>query len=186
MCVCPCLFFFLTSSQIASAPTGVQVATLDIKKAYRTIPIRLQDKKFLVVAHWGEFWLDHVAPFGLATAAGLQGEVADAVMDIWAALGVYPAAKWVDNVTLFRLPSPSVLPDDAGPFHYRYDREWAKALIAPLGVPWHPSKGQEFDFDFSYVGFRWDIPTRTIRLTEDKHRKIIAKIQAFLDDFERR
>ena len=122
------------------------------------IPICLQDKKFLVVAHRGEFWLDHVTPFRLATTAGLQGEVADAVMDIWVALGVSPAAKWVDDVTLFRLPAPSVLPDDSGPFYYCYNQEWAKALIAPLGVPWHSSKGQEFDFAFSYVGFRWDIP----------------------------
>jgi len=46
------------------------------------IPICPQDKKFLVVSHWDEFWLDHVSSIGLATASSLQGEVADTVIDI--------------------------------------------------------------------------------------------------------
>ena len=147
------------------------------------VPICPQDKSFLVVVHRDMFWLDHVAPFGLATTSGLQGKVADAIMDIWTELGICPSAKWVDDVVLFHSPSP-VLSDDVSSLCYHYNQEWAKTLIAPLGVPWHPSKGQEFDFIFSYVGFLWDIPAQTVRLTDDKHRKIVAKLSTFLDDFE--
>ena len=36
----------------------------------------------------------------------MQGEVADATIDIWTKMGVGPAVKWVDDFVVFRLPVP--------------------------------------------------------------------------------
>jgi hypothetical protein len=108
-------------------------------------------------------------------------------MQSWTALDVQPSTKWVDDVTLFHFPSAThTLSDGSTVFDYHYDRQGAKDLIASLGVPWHSSKGQDFDFSFTYVGFFWDIPARTVCLTDVKHQKIILKLQLFLDDFQHR
>ncbi|KAJ2935338.1 hypothetical protein H1R20_g1756, partial [Candolleomyces eurysporus] len=80
---------------VAIAPPGAQACTLDIEGAYRTIPVRPDHKRFLIIKHKGLFYLNHDVPFGLRNASGLQGEVADAIVDIWHSLGVGPVIKWV-------------------------------------------------------------------------------------------
>ncbi|TFY75818.1 hypothetical protein EWM64_g8195 [Hericium alpestre] len=159
---------------VASVPVGAQAATLDIEKAYRTILIAPENKKFLIVAHRASYWLDHVAPFGGATSSGLQGEVADATMDIWEHSGVAPSVKWVDDVTIFRF-----LLKSGG---YAYDREGAKSLIAALQVPWHESKGQEFGFVVIYVRFSWDLPAKTVQIADHKLICLIQKLESFISE----
>lgn len=108
--------------------------------------------------------------------------MADAIMAIWEAIGVKPSAKWVDDVVLFRSPSnPASLR-----WVYLYDRDQARLLIACLGVPWHLTKGQDFDIIFVYVGFLWNIPDRTVRLTDDKLFRMLQRINNFVSANHRR
>lgn len=51
--------------------------------------------------------MDHNVLFGLAMSSGMQGEVADATIDIWEKVGIGPAVKWVDDFVLFRFPVSS-------------------------------------------------------------------------------
>lgn len=83
---------------------GTQAATLDVKAAYRTIPVIPIHKRFIVVGCDGLFWMDHNTPFGLRPSSGMQGEVADATIDIWFTMAIGPAKKWVDDFVLFRYP----------------------------------------------------------------------------------
>ena len=134
-------------------------------------------KRFLIVQFGDKFFIDHNIPFGLASASGLQGEVADATVDIWYSLGIELIKKWVDDFVLFRFPLYST------PFpiyKYPYDLSLAKHLISPLGVPWHASKGQDFAFDFSYVGLFWDLTHKSVSLTFEKRTKHLAKITSFI------
>jgi len=100
------LFLFyqtlIYSSQVQDAPPGAQFATLDIEAAYRGILCLPAHKPYLIVYHDGKLYIDHNIPFGLASAAGLQGEVADATVAIWRELNVKPSKKWVDDVSIFR------------------------------------------------------------------------------------
>jgi hypothetical protein len=88
--------------QIAEAPPGTQAATLDIEHAYRTIPCKPDHKRYLTVFFEGFFYIDQNILFGLASVAGLQGKVADAIIDIWNYLGVDPTLKWIDDFAIFR------------------------------------------------------------------------------------
>jgi hypothetical protein len=45
---------------------------------------------------------------------------------------------------------------------YSYNLTSIKSIIAPLGIPWHKNKGQEFLDTFVYLGFHWDLPNKTI------------------------
>lgn len=175
------------SSQVRDAPPGAQFATLDIEAAYRGIPCLPAHKRYLIVYHDGKLYIDHNIPFGLASAAGLQGEVADATVAIWRELNVKPSKKWVDDVSIFRFPSPTGLFvgfSNGSLYHYEYDLNHAKLLISPAKVPWHPDKGQNFRDNGDYVGFFWDLPQKSVSLTELKRLKYIMRLSEFLLLFE--
>jgi len=128
-------------------------------------------------------YLDHVLPFGLTSASGLQGEVADAIVDIWDAKGVGPILKWVNDFCLFRSPSPLGLflgICDGEVYCYNYDLEHAKSLIADLGTPWHREKGQPFGDSVEYIGFLWNIPRKSVSLIESKRIKYLSHLDLFL------
>jgi len=117
----------------------------------------------------------------------MQGEVVDATIDIWVKMGVGPAAKWVDDFVLFRFPVLSggdkMIMDSRGEFHYSYDLEGAKKMIAPLGIPWHATKGQDFGFEFPYLSFWWSLSNHSVTLTDEKHIRFKAKVDMFLEQF---
>ncbi|CAA7271031.1 unnamed protein product [Cyclocybe aegerita] len=153
---------------VSEAPVGTQACTLDIEGAYRTIPVWPNDKRYLIVQF---------------EASGLQGEVADAIVDIWHALNVGPVIKWVDDFNVFRHPSsggPFLDVSAATLYRYDYDLDYIKAMIAPLGVPWHDTKGSPFGDTFSYVGFEWNLPQKTVYLTLAKREKHRTKVLSFI------
>jgi hypothetical protein len=180
----PCIHFLIEiHSQVTAAPPGAQAATLDVEGAYCTIPVKPDHKRYLIVHFDGFFYMDHNVPFGLASASGLQGEVADATIDIWEYHEVSPAVKWVDDFNVFRFPKSdgifSAISDGVN-YSYSYDLTSIKSLIAPLGIPWHKNKGQEFADTFSYLGFHWDLPNKTVSLPNHKREKYLHKVSLLI------
>ncbi|GLB38818.1 hypothetical protein LshimejAT787_0506830 [Lyophyllum shimeji] len=151
---------------VTAAPPGAQAATLDVEGAYRTIPVKPDHKRYLIVHFEGCFYMDHDVPFGLASASGLQGEVADATIDIWEHHQVSPAVNGGAEYT------------------YDYDLVSMKEMIAPLGIPWHKDKGQEFADTFPYLGFHWDLPNKTVSLPDLKRKKYLRKLSLFIAECE--
>ena len=92
-------------SQVTTAPHGAQAATLDVEGAYRTIPMKPDHKRYIIVFFDGFFFMDHNVPFGLTSTSGLQGKVADATIDIWEHHNISPAVKWVDDFNTSASPS---------------------------------------------------------------------------------
>lgn len=122
----------------------------------------------------GSFWIDHTFPFGLTTAGGVQGHVADATVNILVKLDVSPIKKWVDDHSIFCFPTGGgvLLPDGSTtPYQYLfglievYNKSW------PLGVPWHPRKWTDFSFIFVYLGFLWNLTERSATFPEPKRLK---------------
>lgn len=133
------------------------------------------------------FYIDQNVPFGLASAAGLQGEIADATIDIWKHHKVSPAVKWVDDFNIFRFPrsdGPFFGISDGVEYRYGYDLTSIKSTIAPLGIPWHREKGQEFSDTFTYVGFFWDLPNKTVSLPNIKREKCLRRLTRFILTYE--
>ena len=69
-----------------------------------------------------------------------------------------------------------------GPFiddlhHYHHDRDSFMALIAPLNVPWHPTKtGDCFIPIFTFIGFLWDLIHKRVSLPEPKCLKFLDRV----------
>jgi hypothetical protein len=152
---------------------------MDIEAAYRTVPVWPPHKKFLVVGFDGQFWIDHVFPFGLTTAGGVQGNVADATVDILHGLDISPIKKWVDDHSIFRFPIGGgyLLPDGStAPFLFAFGLIDIFEKSLPLGIPWHPKKCIDFAYIFTYLGFLWDLVSRSVSLPEAKRLKYLAKV----------
>lgn len=151
------------------------------------MPVKPDHKRFLVVRFENLFYIDQNVPFGLASAAGLQGEIADATIDIWEHHEISPALKWVDDFNVFRFPKPDgqfLGISDGLEYRYGYNLSSIKDTIAPLGIPWHKEKGQEFSDTFTYVGFLWDLPNKTVTLPLLKREKCLRRLTHFISTHE--
>ncbi|THH14019.1 hypothetical protein EUX98_g9656, partial [Antrodiella citrinella] len=170
---------------ISTAPLGAQAASLDIDSAFRNIPILPAHKKFLVIQReLGEFFIDHVCPFGIASGPGIQGEPMDAVVDIIEAHDIKPNKKWVDDLINFRFPLG--VDPASGAYIYAYGLTDIFRVTAPLGVPWHPKKITDYSHEVVYLGFLWNLETRTVSLPDTKREKYTSKLVKILDGMPER
>ena len=102
--------------------------------------------------------------------------IANAVVDIWQAEGVFPVPKYEDDLKVFRIPSQTG-PFRDGDFSYDYDHAEMLHRIHPLGVPWHDEKGDDhFLFITTFISFHWDIPQKLVSLPEEKRLKFHERV----------
>jgi len=139
--------------KLASCPVGTEAASLEMAKAYCNSPICPAHKKYLCVYWRDGVYIQHVAIEGLATAGGIQGNVADATIALLKYHRMEPTIKWVDDFVFFHCPTLSP-PPSAGP-SFSFDLSTIYDITTPLGIPWHPlsKKGHNFQSCFSYIGF---------------------------------
>jgi hypothetical protein len=104
----PCTWgtFSTVALIIARLPPGSQASVRDVAEAYRTIPASPSQWPGLVIRLRGEdqFAVNTCNNFGLSSAGGVYGMVADAGADIFRGCGIGPLAKWVDDHIFFRVP----------------------------------------------------------------------------------
>ena len=156
---------------------------MDIMSAYRNSPL-LPAHKAYVASMWHRgIYVDHCAMEGLSSAGNIQGAPADALIAIFKAKLIPHVLKWVDDFLFFRIPIPvPFYPSSPLHIQYSYDLSTIISITAPLGVPWHPveTKGQDFQPSVTYVGFVWNLDTRSVSLSCKKRGKYLAKIIHFL------
>ena len=104
----PCTWgtFLTVYLLVARLPPGSQASVRDVAEAYRTIPAAPSQWPGLVIRMQTEdsFAVNICNNFGLASAGGVYGMVADAGADIFRNSGIGPLAKWVDDHIFFRIP----------------------------------------------------------------------------------
>lgn len=108
------------------------------RAAYRTVPVWPPHERFLVVGFDGSFRVNHKFPFGLTTAGGVQGHVANATVDILHAMDMAPIKKWVNDRAMFRFPvARGVLGPDGSISSYEYLFDLLRIFEAtrPMGIP---------------------------------------------------
>ncbi|KAE8180883.1 hypothetical protein CF328_g9016, partial [Tilletia controversa] len=136
----------------------------DASEAFRAVgAAKDQWPGLVILAPSGWFIIDTRLPFGLASATGVWGSVADATLVIIHAhfdteVGLR-AVKWVDDFVFMKPPSSDLLLNDV------------LAVTEPLGFPWHPEKRSEFENEIRYLGFEFNVHTFVVMLPEDKAAK---------------
>ena len=169
---------------IIDAPPHTQAATLDVDAAFRRCPIRPSQQPNFVISFENLCYIDHVAPFGTASAGFAFGRVADTMMAIMRAHNIGPAKNWVDDFVFFRslitsgtslsIPSPNTCT-------YSYDLDTIYSITQPLGWPWKHSKTKPFDSIFTYLGFLWDLITKCIQIPDKKKAKYLDRLSPWIE-----
>jgi hypothetical protein len=125
--------------------------------------------------------MDHNFPFGACSAHYCLGRVVDVIVDILHAVEISPVPKWGDDLFPIRFPSGSISDvNGATSYIYSYDLPFLRNILAPLCVPWHASKWNDFSSSPVYLGLIWDFENRTVALAEPKHEKYLLKVTNFL------
>lgn len=90
---------------ISNLPPGSQASVRDVAEAYRTIPVTPSQWPGLVIRLRGDdqFAINTCNNFGLTSAGGIYGQLADAGVDIMRGEGIGPVSKWVDDHVFFRI-----------------------------------------------------------------------------------
>lgn len=160
---------------VAKAPPGTQVAVFDVDSAYRNIPVHPEDQRHFCVSWNGKVYIDHCVAFGSASSAGLFGRVADCFVAIIQYHGAQQILKWVDDFIFFRYPSNS-----STPYQYSYSSSLIFEVAHNLGLPWSLPKFHEFSASFTYLGFLWNIPDRSVQLPDAKKKKFSDRCNLWL------
>ena len=104
----PCTWgtFATVALIIARLPPGSQASVRDVAEAYRTVPAKPDQWPGLVIRLQADdqFAVNICNNFGLTSAGGVYGMVADAGADMFRGRGMGPLAKWVDDHIFFRIP----------------------------------------------------------------------------------
>ncbi|CDO75102.1 hypothetical protein BN946_scf185010.g27 [Trametes cinnabarina] len=159
---------------VANAPPGTQLATLDIDAAFRRIPIYPAHKAYLVIqCEDGQFYIDHVCPFGVSSGTGLQGAVMDPFVALLDARGWGPNRKWVDNLLNGRYPSGGSAEEG---WTYTHSVNDIFRLAGVIGVPLHQDKWTPHASRAEYAGFLWNVDDKTVSLSEKKRSKYLHRV----------
>ncbi len=73
---------------------GAFLAKVDVKSAYRLVPVHPEDRPLLGMRWYGEYYVDSMLPFGLRSAPKVFTAVADAVEWCVHQRGVVGTTTW--------------------------------------------------------------------------------------------
>jgi hypothetical protein len=161
------------------APPFTEAATLDVDAAFRRCPILPSQQRNFIVMWEDAFYIDHNAPFGATSSGGIFGHIADALMAIFRAKNIGPAANWVDDFLFFKQPINIhfMEADDTWEPIFSYGLDSIYAITTELGWPWKASKTRPFATFFRYLGFYWNLQNKTVEIPEEKKKRYLTKIE---------
>ena len=134
------------------------MAKLDIKEAYRIIPIHPDDRRFLGVCWQGQVYVDCQLPFGLASAPVIFSALGEAFEWILCQRGVKAVIHYIDDFLLLGPPSSP---------------ECKEALAVTLQtcqelrVPIAPKRTEGPVTSITFLGIQLDSTSMTVSLPQD-------------------
>ena len=144
------------------------MAKLDIKDAYRLIPVHPQDRRFLGISWQGAVYVDCQLPFGLASAPAIFSAVAQALEWILRARGVSHMIHYLDDFLVLGAPnSPECADALAITLH----------TCAELGVPLAADKIEGPTTSLTFLGIQLDSTSLSLSLPGDR----LGELRGMLD-----
>lgn len=156
--------FFRTTPEI------LLLALFDWEKAYRQIPTRMDQWRYLMVlSTTGDLFLDTRITFGGVAGCGSFGRPADA----WKKIMIHE----FDLVTVFRWVDDNLFIKRTGSSTNMKD---IVQRSQDLGVLTNEKKCSNFQYEQKFIGFVWNGFSKTVRLSDDKLLARITQTREFL------
>ena len=152
---------------------GTQLAKIDIKSAYRIIPVHPDDRPLLGMLWEDQLYVDAALPFGLRSAPKLFNAVADALEWIAKHLGIEFLWHYLDDFITIGRPETE---ECAFSLHLLMD------LCARLGIPLAIEKVEGPSTCLPFLGIEIDSVAQELRLPADK----LLRLRSLLFDWEKK
>ena len=157
--------------KILRSGKGTILAKIDIKSAFRLLPVHPQDRHLLAMSWKGEVYIDHCIPFGLRSAPKLFNIMADLLS--WAAqkAGVSYLIHYLDDYLMVGPPLSQVCQNNVEIF---------TSLCKDLGVPLATDKLEGPSTSLSFLGIILDTHRMEIRMPSDKLSRMQDMLKSWL------
>ena len=157
---------------VAAFGPGVRLAKIDIKSAYRIVPVHPDDRPLLGMQWEGALYVDAALPFGLRSAPKIFTAIADAIE--WAVRqdGVSCVFHYLDDFLIVAEPG-----SDQCEEHLRI----LLAVFERLNVPIAPKKLEGPTERLAFLGIELDTRAMTLRRPESKVRELQTLVAQWLE-----
>ena len=152
---------------------GALLAKVDVKQAYRNIPVHPDDRLLLGMLWKEQLLIDKVLPFGLRSAPIIFSAVADALQWVIQQKGVRHLFHYLDDFITVGPPHSNAC---------QHNLEAINSTCQRLGVPIEPEKFEGPATGITFLGMELDTVKRIIRLPEDK----LIRLRTLLSDWSGR
>lgn len=167
-----CSLQYLSMSEVVdkvlSKGPSALLGKMDIKQAYRNIPVAAQDSRLLGMQWEGKLYVDRVLPFGLRSAPIIFSAVADALQWIMCQKG----ASWVGHYL-----DDFVTIGPAGSDECQRNMTIMERACEDAGVPIEHAKTVGPVSTITFLGMELDTKAGVIRLPQDKLNNLQELLQ---------
>ena len=166
-----CSLTYTTVDEVAVTATalgqGAQLAKIDIKSAYRLVPVHPAQRKWLGMQWQGRVYVDGMLPFGLRSAPKLFNAIADALEWCVTKRGVQHIYHYLDDFIV--LGSPST--EECGAY-----LSTLQQVCQELGVPLAPEKQDGPAEVLTFLGIEIDTIRQELRLPAKKLERLLRMV----------
>ena len=155
---------------------GTLLAKLDIKEAYRIVPVYPGDRHLLGISWQGSVFIDGALPFGLRSAPKIFSALADGLLWIMLHSGVHRAIHYLDDFLFFGQPSSD---------QCRQSLQAALVVCQQLGVPLAPEKTEGPSTVLTFLGIEFDTCAGQLRLPQDKLVRLQSSVSQWMQSHDR-
>ena len=170
-----CSLSYITVDQaighIQKMGRGTLLAKIDIKHAFRLLPVHPADRHLLAMQWKNQIFIDTCLPFGLRSAPKLFNTLADLLSWILQTQGITPVLHYLDDFLLMGPPQSSIC--------YK-NLEVVKDVCAQLGIPLALEKVEGPSESLPFLGITLDTQSMEARLPADKLKRIVTLVSSWL------
>ena len=149
---------------------GAVMAKMDIKQAYRNIPVHPGDSLLLGMRWQGKTFVDRALPFGLRSAPLIFTAVADALQWIMEQVGATWVRHYVDDYITIGAPGTQECTGNISAM---------LAACAEANMPIEPEKNEGPATTISFLGLELDSIRMEVRLPLDKLERLKALLETW-------
>ena len=172
-----CSLKYVTVDQVAKKAIqlgiGSLIAKIDIKSAYRLIPVSPLDRHYLGMQWNGQVYVDGMLPFGLRSAPKIFNAVADALEWCIAKEGVEVIYHYLDDFATLGPPNSE---------ECSRNLHTLQSVCKKLGIPLAAEKQAGPSTTIEFLGITIDTIRQELRLPDNKLRRL----QSLLEEWKHR
>ena len=150
---------------------GCLLAKLDLKEAYRAVPVHPADQPRLAVRWNNTVFLDRALPFGLRSAPKLFSALTDGLMWILHSKGVQWGLHYLDDFLLL---------GTAGSPDCQAALDTTLGACERLGLPVAPEKTEGPCTRLTFLGIKIDTVANQLRLPRDKQENLQTALRYWM------